>query len=69
MEDVKFELLNTWYSNGTPCFAFYREPVTDVMYVEKRQSGGMTAMLHPETGKPLTYTEYKNMRGNHNGTS
>ena len=38
----------------------YREPVTDVLYLcfKGYQEGGLTAMLDPETGLPMTYTNY-----------
>lgn len=37
-----------------------REPVTDVLYLvyDEMNSGGITAMLDPETGLPMTYTKY-----------
>jgi len=55
------------YSEGTmpgtmdiDKFLYYRDVVTDVMYVlyKEYRKGGMTAMLDPETGLPLTYTRY-----------
>ena len=70
MLEFKLEPINVWYGNGTPCFCFYREPVTDVIYVEKRTSGGMTVMMNPETGKPLTYTDYVKIKEKQsNGTT
>jgi len=54
------------YSRGyyegtnTDAFTYYRDVVTDVMYVcfEEYNKGGMTVMQDPETGLPLTYTRY-----------
>lgn len=45
-------------------YFYYRDTVTDVMYVVKdgTQEAGLTVMLDPNTGLPLTYTnwlEYK----------
>lgn len=43
---------------------FYRDITTDVLYVRYSQKvgyaglGGLTIMLDPETGLPLTYTRY-----------
>lgn len=41
-------------------FTYYRDVVTDVMYVcfEEYAKGGMVVMQDPETGLPLTYTRY-----------
>ena len=38
----------------------YREPVTDVLYMvyDKFNFGGVAVMLDPETGLPMTYTNY-----------
>ncbi len=63
MVEIKLEPINLWNANGYPVFCFYREPVTDVIYFEKRTAGGMTVMMNPITGKPLTYTDYCAMKG------
>lgn len=45
-------------------FFYYRDVATDVMYVRASRKvmnaglGGLTVMLDPETGLPLTYTRY-----------
>lgn len=45
-------------------FDYYRDIVTDVLYVRYREKimdagmGGLTMMSDPETGLPLTYTRY-----------
>lgn len=45
-------------------FKYYRDIVTDVLYVEYAQKvgyaglGGLTVMLDPESGLPLTYARY-----------
>lgn len=41
-------------------FHYYRDTITDVLYVAfwKSDEGGLTTMLDPETGLPLTYTRY-----------
>ena len=58
------------YSNGLEKvlemknFYYLRDKVTDVMYICYREKiaysgmGGMTAMLDPESGLPLTYERY-----------
>ncbi len=57
-----FELITEDYLND---IRFYRESSTDVMYVLYREgssyaaAGGLTVMLDPETGKPLTYENWK----------
>lgn len=45
------------FTNG---FYIFREPVTDVLYMRYSldNAGGITVMLDPETGLPLTYTKY-----------
>ena len=44
-------------------FDFYRDPVTDVMYLclSDYNESGLTAMLDPETGLPLTYARYMDL--------
>ena len=39
----------------------YREVTTDVLYFywETSSGGGLAVMLNPETGKPLTYSDWK----------
>ena len=39
----------------------YREITTDVLYFysESASGGGLAVMLNPETGKPLTYSDWK----------
>lgn len=41
-------------------FQYYRDSVTDVMYLwcAGGNKGGLTTMLDPETGLPLTYSRY-----------
>ena len=45
-------------------YEFYRESITDVIYVQYRGKvmnagmGGLTVMLDPGTGLPLTYARY-----------
>lgn len=48
------------------CFAIYVEEVTDVMYMSRycSQKSGLTVMLDPETGKPLTLKRYKEIKTN-----
>ena len=57
---LTFEEIKTF----TPSISVYRDVITDVMYIRYRDSGGyagmggLTVMLEPETGKPLTLTRY-----------
>lgn len=46
--------------NGGREFYYYRDIVTDVMYVcfNGYRKGGLTEMSGPETGLPLTYARY-----------
>lgn len=39
-------------------YDFLREEVTDVMYLRCTSVSGLTVMLDPETGLPLTYARY-----------
>ena len=41
-------------------FHFYRETTTDLIFVRTGQAG-LTVLPDPETGLPLTYTEYLKM--------
>lgn len=47
-------------SNSGDIFYYYRETTTNVMYVTRYDyhAGGLTVMLNPETGLPLTYDRY-----------
>ena len=40
-------------------FYLYREPVTDVVYIYEANHGGISPVLDPKTGLPMTYTQYK----------
>lgn len=44
-------------------FGIYREPVTDVLYLHRwfSEKSGLTVMLDPETGKPLTWRRYQQL--------
>ena len=41
-------------------FTYYRDAITDVMYLcyYNYNGGGLTVMLDPETGLPLTYVRF-----------
>lgn len=49
--------------------SYYKDAVTDVMYLRFCEmggyggSGGLTVMLDPESGLPLTYARYMEMAG------
>lgn len=45
---------------SSDCFYYYREKATDVLYIQCYEgfSGGLTVMLDPEKGLPLTYERY-----------
>lgn len=50
---------------------YYRDKVTDILYMRfyyisgyagsGAEAGGLTVMLEPDSGKPLTYTRYMEM--------
>ena len=44
-------------------FTYYRETVTDVIYLKMGDGGNLTPVLDPETSLPLTYTRYMEMYG------
>lgn len=56
-------------SDGRGRITYYRDRVTDVLYMNVfcksatgyAGAGGLTAMLDPDTGKPLTYARYMEM--------
>lgn len=61
------EIIMSFVTDAGNDFSLYREVYTDVMYVKTQKYGGsersITIMLDPETGKPLTYSnwlKYKN---------
>lgn len=47
-------------AEGANGFMYYRDSVTDVLYLWKDDfnSGGLTTMQDPESGLPLTYARY-----------
>lgn len=66
--DIPFEMeLVGRSSEGR--FFYYRDTVTDMMFLFCRsstansQGGGLTLMLDPETGLPLTYDRYMEIYG------
>lgn len=52
-----FYMERVGYDSG---FEFYRDPVTDVLYLCRSgyNETGLTTMQDPETGLPLTYSRY-----------
>ena len=61
-ERINFEYVRT---TGGGNFAVYRETSTDVMYFRCNDvGGGVTVMLDPQTGGPLTYTNWLNNYAN-----
>lgn len=66
-------LLETVFSQSDPAdrgrITYYRDKVTDVLYIKAfctsatgyAGAGGLSVMLDPDTGKPLTYTRYMEM--------
>lgn len=66
-------LLEAVFSQSDPAdrgrITYYRDKVTDVLYIKAfctsatgyAGAGGLSVMLDPDTGKPLTYTRYMEM--------
>lgn len=54
-----FDMENVGSSNDGK-FVFFRDPISDVLYIWRKSgySGGLTVMLDPESGLPLTYSRY-----------
>ena len=52
-------------------FTYYRDTITDVMYLRYHtiNAGGLTVMLDPETGLPLTYTRFVELYKNSGTTT
>lgn len=71
LDDVS--LLEVVFSQSDPAdrgrITYYRDIVTDVLYIKVyctsaagyAGAGGLSVMLDPDTGKPLTYTRYMEM--------
>lgn len=63
------ELVSQQSPSSSPIayFAYYRDVVTDVMYMNSYHigssvsAGGLTVMLDPDSGKPLTYARYMDL--------
>ena len=61
---LEFELICKQQINSYTINCFWREKSTDTMYIETLRSfresygSGLTQMLDPETGKPLTYSRW-----------
>lgn len=55
-----FEKVDLAYPYDGDYLIAYRETVTDVLYLRYAAGykGGLTIMLNPTTGLPLTYTDY-----------
>ena len=58
MYEFRFQQLKTEFLGP---FKVYREIVTDCLYIQSDTTnyGGLTAMMNPKTGRPLTYEEWK----------
>lgn len=62
-QSFEMELIGTSKTDNGK-YEFYRETLTDVVYIQYREKngyagmGGLTVMLDPETGRPLTYARY-----------
>lgn len=60
-DDFEMELVGESVNGG---FSYWRDKATDVVYVRFRDKsgyagyGGLSVMLDPETGLPLTYARY-----------
>ena len=62
-----FKLIEVdYYNSDTSCISVYRETTTDVMYMtfHENHGGGLTVMIDPQTGGPLTYTNWLNNYAN-----
>ena len=60
VSDEPFEMVAVGRSREGNIY-YYRDLVTDVLYVSHN---GLTPMLDPETGLPLTYTKYMELYEN-----
>ena len=64
--NLEFELVSEQVRSSYSQIYFWREKSTDTMYIETIRSykdgygSGLTQMLEPETGKPLTYAQWSN---------
>lgn len=68
-ESLLEEVFSQPTSDGRGRITYYRDRVTDVLYMNVfcksatgyAGAGGLTAMLDPDTGKPLIYARYMEM--------
>lgn len=58
VSEVNFEFEAIYLPHGGRHHV-YREITTDTLWVHKNPAGGISQMFDPETGKPLTYTLWK----------
>lgn len=56
---IKFEEIKESYPFNGAISSIYREKSTDVLYIVT-ENGGITPMINPSDGLPLTYTKWKN---------
>lgn len=61
-----FQMEKMSFFSSDSGFIYYRDTVTDVLYVWRKSgySGGLTVMLDPATGFPLTYSRYLEIANN-----
>lgn len=62
-----FEMQQVGHSTSAN-FLYYRDTTTDVLYVwaASKSGAGLTALLDPATGLPLTYTRYLELNATKN---
>ncbi len=66
-ENISLELIKVQHYDFTNSdiqgIHYWRDTITDVMYLftEIYKGGGMTVMLDPSSGKPLTYENFKKL--------
>ena len=64
LSGFEFELISEQKISNFQTISYWRETSTDTMYIESWRhhnygsGSGLTQMLDPETGKPLTYTQW-----------
>lgn len=59
ISEFQVEVVGKSFFDGR-AYLLYRDVVTDILFIAPSEAGStMTVMPNPETGLPMTYTQYK----------
>lgn len=61
ISEFQVEVVGKSFFDGR-AYLLYRDVVTDILFIAPSEAGStMTVMPNPETGLPMTYTQYKTL--------